>query len=167
MSLKKYLHQFTKEQLIEQIIELEKKYKDVKSYYEFSLNPGSGLHGEKVKKAIFKFFNSSRGPKLREARNEVSGYKKLSPPKESMADVMLYYVECGIKFTHNYGDINQPFYNSVAGMFRDACDFINKNGLKDFYKSRCKKVMDDTIGMGWGFNDELSEYYYSYFKSYD
>jgi len=167
MSLKKYLQQFTKEQLIEQIIELEKKYKDVKTYYEFSLNPGSGLQAEKVKKAIHKLFNSPQGydPKLREARKEVTGFKKLSPPEESLADIMLYYVECGVEFTLNYGDINEPFYNSVAGMFRDACEFISKNGLKAQFKSRCQKVMDNTSDMGWGFHDELSEYYYTYFES--
>lgn len=52
MSLKKYLQQFTKEQLVEQITELEKKYKDVKTYYQFSLNTESGLQAEKVKKSI-------------------------------------------------------------------------------------------------------------------
>jgi hypothetical protein len=165
MSLKKYLQQFTKEQLMEQIIELEKKYKDVKTYYDFSLNPNSTLHAEKVKKAIYKFFNSPQGydPKLREARNEVNGFKKLSPPEESLADIMLYYVECGVKFTLEFGDINEPFYNSVAGMFRDTCEFINKNGIKDVFRSRCRKVVDDTNDMGWGFHDELSHYYYTIF----
>jgi len=167
MSLKKYLQQFTKEQLIEQIMELQKKYKDVKTYYEFSLNPGTGLQAEKVKKAIHKFFNSPQGydPQLREARKELNGFKKLSPPEESLADIMLYYVECGVEFTLNYGDINMPFYNSVAGMFYDACEFINKNRLNDFFKLRCRKIVDDTSDIGWGFHDQLSEYYYSYFES--
>lgn len=166
MPLKKYLQQFTKEQLIEQIIDLEKKYKDIKSYYLFSLNPGSALHAEKAKKAIHKFFNSPQGydPKLREARSEVNGFKKLAPPAESLADIMLYYVECGVKFTLDYGDISGPFYNSVEGMFRDACDVINRNGLKGLYQSRCRKIVDDTADMCWGFHDELSRQYATVFE---
>jgi len=54
MSLKKYLQQFSKEQLIGQIIELNVKYKEVKSYYEFSLNPNSNKAKEETKKIIGK-----------------------------------------------------------------------------------------------------------------
>ena len=166
MSLKKYLQQFSKPQLIEQIMELQKKYKDVKTYYEFTLNPNSASQSEKVKKAIHKFFNPPFGydPKLREARKEVNGFKKLSPPEESLADVMLYYVECGVEYTNNYGDINEPFYNSVASMFYDACEFIQKNGLKEQFNLRCQKVLDDTADIGWGFHDALSEYYHSFLE---
>lgn len=166
MSLKKYLKQFSKDQLIQQILELNKKYSDVKTYYEFTLNPRSNVQADKVKKKIYKLFNQSFGedPRLREARSEVNGFKKLSPPEESLADVMLHYVECGVEFTNNYGDINEPFYDSVAGMFYDACAFIKKSGLRNKFKQRCKKIMDDTDGIGWGFHDELADYYYEFFE---
>ena len=77
---------------------------------------------------------------------------------------MLHYVECGVKFTNDYGDISEPFYNSVAGMFCDACDHIQKNGLKSLFKERCRKIMHDTDGIGWGFHDELAQYYYDFFE---
>lgn len=162
MSIKIYLKQFSKEELIEQIIELHKKFKDVKTYYEFTLNPDGNAQAEKVKKVIYKLFNPPLGqdPRLREARKEVNGFKKLSPPEEAIADVMLHYVECGVQFTNNYGDINEPFYNSIAGMFHDAGRFIKENGMQDRFKQRCKKIMNDTDGIGWGFHDELSDYYY-------
>jgi hypothetical protein len=166
MSLKKYLQQFTKEQLIEQIIELQQKYKDVKTYYEFTLNPAAANQADKVKKAIHKFFNPSfhGSPKLREARKEVSLFKKLSPPEDSVADVMLHYVECGVEFTNNYGDISGPFYSSVASMFYDACEYIQKNGLRSMYKERCKKIVDATRNIGWGFHDELCQYFYDFIE---
>jgi len=167
MSLKKYLDQFTKMQLIEQILELQKKYKDVKTYYEFTLNLTSPAQADKVKKAIHKLFNPSSmsDPKLREARREVSLFRKLSPPEDSVADVMLHYVECGVEFTNNYGDINEPFYNSIASMFYDACEYIQKNELQNLFKERCRKIMYATDGIGWGFHDELSQYFYDFFGS--
>lgn len=167
MSIKKYLKQFSKEQLIEQIIELHKKYKDVKTYYEYTLNPNSNTQTDKVKKTIHKLFNpsSDQGPKLREARKEVNEFRKLSPPAENLADIMLHYVECGVQYTNNYGDINESFYTSVASMFYDACEFIKTNGLQEQFKARCRKIMDDTDGIGWGFHDELSECYYVFFEN--
>lgn len=53
MTLKRYLSQFDKEQLIAQILELNTKYKDVKSYYKFSLNPDLNDEKEKVKQAVY------------------------------------------------------------------------------------------------------------------
>ncbi len=47
--LKVYLGSFTKEQLIQQIIELNKKYKEVKTYYDFFLNPDSSKKADEVK----------------------------------------------------------------------------------------------------------------------
>lgn len=166
MGLKKYLQQFSKEQLIEQIQELNKKHPEVKTYYEFTLNPQSNAQAEKVKKKIYKLFNPPFGqdPRLREARSEVNGFKKLLPHEETLADMMLHYVEYGVEFTNNYGDINEPFYNSIAGMFHDAGAFIQKSGIQNHFKQRCKKIMDDTRGIGWGFHDDLSEYYYEFFE---
>jgi len=165
MTLKKYLSQFTKEQLVGQILELHKKYKDVKEYYEFSINPDVSSKRVRVKEAVLECFYPKRGFKLRlkDARKIISDFKKLEPDTESLADVMLYYVECGVQFTNDFGDIDEPFYNSIAGMFGNTAKLIQENGLNDVFLARANKIVEDTNGMGWGFHDELSDIYYNYF----
>ena len=165
MTLKKYLSQFSKEQLIEQILELNKKYKDVKAYYQFSLNPDLTAKKEKVKNAVYECFFPKRGYKLRlaAARKIISDFKKLEPDAESLADVMMRYVESGVEFTNEYGDIDEPFYNSVAGMFGNALKLIKENGLQETFIVRVKKIMNDTKDFGWGFHDELRSIYHDYF----
>jgi Family of unknown function (DUF6155) len=165
VTLKNYLAGFTKEQLVGQIIELSKKYKEVKSYYEFSLNPDSAKQSELVKETVLRCFYPLRGYELRlkEARKAVSDFKKLSPDEKSLVDVMIYYVECGVRFTNDYGDIDEPFYNSVAGMFNDAGKLCLSNGLTDKFKARAEKIVNDTSGIGWGFHDELGDTFYNYF----
>ncbi len=164
--LKGYLANFTKEQLIGQIIELNKKYKDVKSYYDFFLNPDSSKKADKVKAVILNCFYPSRGYKLRlkEARKAVADFKKLSPDDASLLDVMLYYVECGVNFTNDFGDIDEPFYNSVANMFRQAGTLYIHMAKDKGFHDRAEKIMNDTIDIGWGFHDELADIYYNYFK---
>lgn len=166
MNLKKHLSQFSKEQLISQILELNKKYKDVKAWYQFSLNPDISGEKQKAKNAVFECFFPMRGSKLRlkDARKIISDFKKLEPDAESLADVMMHYVETGVEFTDEYGDIDEPFYNSVAGMFNNAAKFIEKNGLEKIFIVRAKKIADDTKDFGWGFHDELSSIYYDYFE---
>ncbi len=167
MSLKKYLQQFSKEQLVAQIIELNAKYKDVKTYYEFSINPNSDKAKKEAKKIIIKNINTDGSPKLklREARQAVTNFKKLSPTESDLADIMLFYVECGVNFTNAFGDIDEPFYNSIAGMFHDAGKFIKTNGMQERFKQRCKKIMDDTKNIGWGFHDEVCDYYYNFIET--
>lgn len=166
VTLKKYLAGFSKEQLIGQILELSKKFKNVKSYYDFSINPDVSQQTEKVKAIILQCFFPSRGYKLRlkDARKAVNDFKKLSPDEESLIDTMIYYVECGVRFTNDFGDIDEPFYNSVAGMFRQAgALYIHIAKNKEFH-DRAEKIMNDTSGIGWGFHDELADIYYNHFK---
>ena len=77
---------------------------------------------------------------------------------------MMHYVESGVEFTDEYGDIDEPFYNSIAGMFGNAGKLIKENGAKEIFKTRAQKIMDNTSDIGWGFHDELSSIYYDYFE---
>lgn len=169
MSLKKHLETLSKEELIKQILELNQKYKDVKTYYSYFVNPLDKEVAKNFKKIIRNEFFPLRGgygdPKLSVARKAVNDFKKLSPPPEELADLMIYYVENGVEFTNAYGDINEPFYNSVAGMYRDACKLIKSNSLKNIFKTRCEKIVNETEDIGWGFHDELSDYYYEFIES--
>src|SRR4030042_1211188 len=166
MTLKKYLQQFTKEQLIEQINELHKKYKEVKDYYSFCMNPDEKKTVEKYKAIIYESFYPKRGFKLRlsKARKAISDFKKLSPSPAHVADAMVYFVEYGVLFTNDFGDIDESFYNSMEGMFENACVFIRKNNLENLFKERCKKLMEDSSDIGWGFHDFLSDAYYEFFE---
>lgn len=169
MTLKKHLQQFTKEQLIEQINELHKKYKEVKDYYSFCLNPDEKKTLGKYKAIIYESFYPKRGFKLNlsQARKAISDFKKLSPSPEHIADAMVYFVECGVLFTNDFGDIDESFYNSMKGMFEDACFFIRKNNFENLFKKRCEKLMEDSSNIGWGFHDFLSDAYYQFFEDYN
>jgi len=167
MSLNKYLKSLNKEQLIEQIGELYQKYKDVKTYYQYFMNPDDKTIADNYKKIIRNQFFPSRGfgdPKLSVARKAVNDFKKLSPPAADIADMMLYYVENGVEFTKAYGDIDEPFYNSMESMFSTACKFIKINELIKVYTVRCEKILTNSIDTGWGLHDGLYDIYYEFMK---
>ena len=166
MTLKKYLEQFSKEQLIAQIIELNKKYKDVKGYYEFSINPDSNAKKEQVKEFISECFYPKRGDRFRftDAKQAIKEFKKLEPAPDALADVMIHFVEMGVSFTNDYGDIDDPFYESIEKHYNDACLLIHENKLITTFKERCLKIVSDTSGIGWGFHDVLNDVFYNYFS---
>jgi len=52
-------------------------------------------------------------PRLRDARRLIREYQKATSDISGTLDLMLHYVETGTEFTNTYGDINEPFYNSL------------------------------------------------------
>ena len=93
------------------------------------------------------------------AKKAISDYKKVCQSQATLIDIMLFYVEQGVKFTNAYGDIDEPFYLSMEGVYQQVVEIIIKANLKDIFEQRCRKIMKDTEDIGWGFHDMLTEIY--------
>ena len=93
------------------------------------------------------------------AKKAISEYKKISQTPIGLVDIMLFYVEQGVKFIKACGDIDENFYISMEGMYEKAVTFISNNGFKDIFQERCQKIVEETSDIGWGFHDALSEIY--------
>ena len=119
--LRQYLAKKEHKELIDEIADLYKKFGNVKSYYQASVfNDDQGVL-DKFKQVIaLEFFPKSihaEPPcRLSVAKKAISDYKKVSCSDLNLADIMLFYVECGIKFTNEYGDIDDRFYNSMGSV---------------------------------------------------
>lgn len=162
-TLKKHLKQASKEDLIDDISELFKTFQPVKEYYQLKLNPETEQYvGESYKKTIENEFFPARGfgkARLSVARKAVNDYKKVCRDPAALVDMMLFYVEQGVKFTDAYGDIDEPFYCSMESMFASAAKAIAQYGLHGVAEHRCRQIVKDTSQMGWGFHDTLLEIY--------
>lgn len=167
-TLKLHLKNLSREELLDEIGMLFDKFTKVKEYYQTKLGPedSQGVL-EKYKAVIEKEFNPPHGlPKARlsVAKKAISDFKKISNSPVDLADVMLAYVEAGVRFTQEFGDIDEPFYISMEGMFEKAATHITKHKLHDQFEPRCHRIVRETSGMGWGFHDQLSEIYNEYFS---
>ena len=79
-ALKKELLKLTKEQLVEQILDLYEKNKSIKEFYDFYLNPHNEKElVEKYKKIIRKEFNVERPER---------GSEKFSVAKKAISDLL-------------------------------------------------------------------------------
>lgn len=166
--LKLYLMARSREQLIDELLDLFSRIDSVKDYYQSKLNLGFSADVSEKYKAIIKHeFFPTRGfgrAHLSVARKAVSDYKKVSTSKYGIADVMIYYVEMGVQFTNAYGDIDEPFYNSMESMYDKAVKYIAQHKMQMQFEDRCLKIVNDTSDIGWGFNDSLSDIYQQHFK---
>lgn len=148
-----------KETLIKHISELYKKYKPVKEYFDFYINPDEQLLLSNYKDKVYEGFFPSRGWKIKLSisRKAINDFKKLGPSPDSLADLLLYFVECGVMFTDEYGDIDENFYSSVENTYFKALELMKKKSILGKFKNRSEKIVTDTSGIGWGFHDNLGE----------
>lgn len=162
-TLKQHLKSCSKEELTNDILELFKKFDSVKDYYQIKLSPKEEAQvSMKYKKIIENEFFPARGfgkAKLSIAKKAITEYKKIDETPVGVADIMLFYVEQGVKFTNVYGDIDESFYNSMESMYEKAVQWIVRHEIQDVFNTRCARIVEDTSDIGWGFHDAISHIY--------
>jgi hypothetical protein len=167
-AVKKELGKLTKEQLMEQVLDLYEKNKAVKEFYDFYLNPKNEKDlVKKYKKMIRREFNVENlmrsTEKFSVAKRAISDFRDLQPSPEALADVMLYLPESACELTNKYGDYTSLFYDSAYGNFKAALDFIAKNNLLTLFKHRAEQCVKWASPCGYGFADDIKDAYHTYY----
>ena len=165
--LKKELRKKTQNELVEEIAHLYKKFSNVKEFYQASFFSNDSAILEKYKQIVQNEFipnGRSHFPKMRAsvARKAISDYKKISCSNAGIADIMLTYVESGVSCTTEFGDIDEPFYNSMESMYESALKYMVKERLFHEFQDRVRAIVKNTSQCGWGFHDQLSDLYHIY-----
>jgi hypothetical protein len=100
------------------------------------------------------------------ARQAVSDYSKAISDAKGEAELLIHLVECGHKFTLDYGDIDGDFYDSLLEVYGQAIKKVltlpdHEQGI---FRKRLKKIMLSSDGIGWGYHDGLCDEYYEAFQ---
>lgn len=159
--------ELSKEELVKEITNLYRKNNFVKDYYvtKYSSDNGQSVlikHKNIIENEFFPEFGFGDA-RLSVAKKSITEFKKLSTNAESIAELMVFYVETGVRYTDCYGDINESFYMSMESMYGRAIKFIIDQSLENKFKNRCMKIVDDTVNMGWGFHDDPGDIYFGNF----
>ena len=165
MSTRSELAKLEKRALMEILCDLYKKNKSVQEYLKFYIKPDEEGLSEKYRDKVYEAFYPKRGfgYNLKQGKQSISDFKKLGPSAESLADLMLFYVETGVKFTDDFGDMNEPYYNSMESTYASTLKIIYKEGLLDMFQQRALQILEDTQDMGWGFHENLSDIFYQFY----
>ena len=78
---------------------------------------------------------------LKNARTAISDFRKASRNKERIAELMLFYVECGIEFINMHGDVDEAFYSNIASMFSDFVDVLNRFDSNAYYNRNAERIL--------------------------
>lgn len=164
-TVKKELNKLDKAKLIALVGDLYKKHKNVQEYLDHFANPDEKGLFEKYKERVIQAFFPVRGwdYDLRKGKQAIADFRKLEPSPRQLADLMLVYVETGVEFTNQFGDINETFYSSLESVYHQTLKLLKNETLLPKFEKRLRKVLTDTSDIGWGFHDTLCDYFVEYF----
>ena len=75
-------------------------------------------------------------------------------------DLMLTFVEMGTRFTDQYGDIDEPFYEALEIMLEDFTNLLFENEhlyAEGDLSLRLEKLVRAAGWMGWGYGDFVTD----------
>lgn len=93
------------------------------------------------------------------AERAINDYSTAAGDLEGVTELMLFYVESGVDFTNEYGDIDDEFYDRVGEMLEKFCTLLKAPEGKALYprfKKRLFEIRKKTKGIGWGFGDDVN-----------
>jgi hypothetical protein len=163
----KYLRSLAPIQLLDEMLLLYSKLKTVQEYYEGVLNSDNSETLENYKSKLQKEYMPAKGygkARSGEARKIVLDFKKISSNQEDIVALILFRTEMMLDFTNAYGDIDEPFYNTLESCFLDACKIIKKNNLQEKFEDKCQILLDKAGDLGWGVPDSMYSIFEEYFE---
>jgi hypothetical protein len=163
--LKKELKKLDKDNLIELVMDLYKKNKSVQDYLDLHIKQDEQVLLKKYCDKVFEAFYPKRGHdyKLKDAKQALTDFKKLGASDAAYSELMLFFVETGVKFTRDFGDMNDAFYSSMSKAYLSALTIMEEEDLLGKFADRAGKVVTATRGMGWGFHDFLVSAYTEFY----
>ena len=124
---------------------------------------GDGTAVEKYRRTIVEQFYPQRGfgkLKLAEARKAIRDYRKATGDVTGTIDLMLTYVENGTQFTHDFGDVNEAYYNSLESVLGEMTKILLKEqpALYPQFRERIQALAAHADHIGWGYGDALRDH---------
>jgi hypothetical protein len=163
---KKEIESFDKKQLVDLIMDVYKKNASAKEYLDYLFNSNEEDVLRDYKRKVREAFYPKRGFgfKLSVGKKAISDYRKLNPSSESLIDLLLCYVESGVEFTNEFGDIDEAFYLSLESVYHNAIKLIDKAMLHEKFAERAYQITKRTENIGWGFHDGICDSYYEIYS---
>lgn len=166
--IKAVLVNLEQKQLLKLVADLYKFSDENKTFLHTRLSVGEDQLGP-YKKIIDECFSpdvfSNKPIQVAKAKKAISSYSKALGDDLGQAELMVYFVECGNKFTLAFGDLYQEYYDALNRMYKRAIDKVLAlpDEQQNEFRQRLKAIMTSSSNIGWGYHDTLADDYYSAF----
>lgn len=164
IKLTKHLNQLSEEELRSEILKLFENIPAVKDFYGLDLGDKTVVLEEYTKKIQAKFFtahgNARDAPKMSEIRAIITQFKKISPLKHHVIELLLYRVMITLDFFDIGNYIPANTIEPTISAFADALALIHEYNLLAEYKAMCLACVFKANGdYGYGIDRSILRLY--------
>lgn len=166
LEIKKMLEGMDKKELILFILDMYDSKKEIKDYIDFYADPDEDKKFQRAKSIIKDEFFPERGfprCRLNVLRKTISDFLRLKASPKLEAELMLYLVECGCEFSHEFGNLGEDFYISLSTYFDKSLNTLQKIDLLDQYRENAEKCAKWASTAKYKFGDEVYNIFSVYF----
>ena len=99
-------------------------------------------------------------PNMLVASRLITGYRQTTGDIQGTLDLMLTFVETGTRFTNEFGDIDEPFYEGLELMLDDFRELLLAHPAlyaEADLAQRLAKLVQNAGRLGWGYGDYVTE----------
>lgn len=99
-------------------------------------------------------------PNMLVAARPIADYRQTTGDILGVLELMLTFVAAGTRFTNEYGDIDEPFYEGLEQMLADFRDVLFANPQCYEEGELAQRVISlgrEAGGLGWGYGDFVTE----------
>ena len=124
---------------------------------------GHRTDGETIYECMYPDILKNRPIQISQAKRAISSYVKAAGDPIGEAELMVFFVECGNRFTLEYGDIDEGFYDALNRMYHRSIKKVlslPEEPRRKFH-DRLRSIMESSSGIGWGYHDMLCDDYYN------
>jgi hypothetical protein len=108
---------------------------------------------------------SDKPIQISKAKAAMRRYSKAVGDINGETELKTFFVECGARFTVEYGHQDEAFYNALNLMYKEPIDKILSLPVvqRDDFRERLEEIMKSSRKIGWGYHDDLRADYYEAF----
>ncbi len=149
--LRKYLQEFTKEELVKEVEKLHQKFQAVQQFYSLELGNDSAKLLDQYKIKLAKIFypkGNYLNPSMSVANKLINEFSKISVYTVDTIDLMLYKAELSIKLFEDWGLEFTNVVNSFISGYDKIINLIRKNNLEEYFRDRCENIEGFALNYG-------------------
>jgi hypothetical protein len=166
--VKASLADLDREQLVKLVADIYRLSNENKAFLHARFSVGAdpiGPYKKTINECMYPDVYSDQPIQVSKAKRAISSYSKAVGDPVGEAELMIFFVECGNKFTVNFGDIDEAFYDALNRMYRRAIEKVLTlpKERRDEFKDKLEAIMTSSSDIGWGYHDMLCDDYYGAF----
>ncbi|MEO6883847.1 MAG: DUF6155 family protein [Bacteroidia bacterium] len=165
-ALLKHLQKSDKEDIIQEIIRLFDRFKNVQEFYKAELSEDENPILEIYKKRITNAYSSAHPSERRTNMNVnklIRDFKKTTIYADDLTSLLLHRVACGIDAFSRDNKRSETFYKCIVSSFKEAIETINANENWNKYEQYLEQLIEKSASGKFAVSERLQDLYLTIF----